>query len=315
MRSITSRVLITGGAGFVGANIIRAAVQRGDHVCALIRPSSDPWRLRDVLSRCEIAAADIRDEASVRSAMNRFRPKIAIHAAMSAGHPRTAGERIQFLSTSVMGTANLVEAALDAGVQRFIHIGSSLVYGSTNRPYREEDPLDPPSPRGVAKAAAALWCRQFAVWTGLPVLELRLFSVYGPWEGPQRLIPKLLRAAETGAEVPLCPSPRRDLVYVEDVADACLRACSVEPFPQGVIHIGSGKQWSNTEVAEAVQRVAGCRLRLIQNGHPANPGDRDWSVASISRARDLLRWEPRHSLEQGLSATLAWMRARQVVRA
>jgi nucleoside-diphosphate-sugar epimerase len=165
--------------------------------------------------------------------------------------------------------------------------------------------------RGSAKALASAWCEQFAATTGLAVLELRLFSVYGPLEAGHRLVPTLIAAAANNADVLLRGDPRHDWVYVEDVAEACLRACSVEPFPRGAINIGAGRHWSNNEVAHAVERVTGAHLRVVQDGHPGSPADRENCTADVTRARDLLGWTPRHSLEQGLSATLKGLRTRQ----
>jgi nucleoside-diphosphate-sugar epimerase len=309
--TMARRIAITGAAGFIGANLVRAAVDRGYDVCAIVRATTDLARLRDVRPQIELATADICDYAVVSAVLASFQPDIVIHAAMSGGHASGADDRLESLRTSVIGTATVLEAAAAARVQRVVHLGSFLVYASAPEPHREDEPPRPSTVRGTAKALAAAWCAQFAAVTGVPILELRLFSVYGPLEGAHRLIPTLLAAAANDTQVPLRRGPRHDWVFVDDVVDACLRACCVEPFPRGVINIGSGLQCSNEEVAAAVERVTGAHVRLIQGGHPGSPADADACLADVNQARDLLGWVPTHSLDEGLAATLRWLRSRQ----
>ncbi len=134
------RVMVTGGSGFVGGRLVRRLAAEGMDAVVLRR-----------------AETDLRDAAAVFDAVRRARPEIIFHCAISRGHPKTAEQRLESLASSVMGTAYLAEAAAEVGVGRFIHVGSSLVYGSHDREFRESDCMRPPSSRGAAKACAALW--------------------------------------------------------------------------------------------------------------------------------------------------------------
>jgi nucleoside-diphosphate-sugar epimerase len=207
-----------------------------------------------------------------------------------------------------MGTAHLAEAAAGAGVERFIHLGSSLVYGDQDRAFRESDGMHPPTSRAAAKACAALWLQQYAAASGFPAVELRVFSVYGPGEGAHRFIPTLLRAAIAGEGMHLVAGPRHDFIYVEDVVDACLCAARVATSPGAVFNIGSGVSHANEEVVEMARQVTGRPIPLAATPYPSSPADRSFWCADISAAREHLSWTPRHSLPEGLAATYEWMR-------
>lgn len=291
MKRGMKRVLVTGGSGFVGGQLVRRLVAEGMEPVVLQR-----------------AETDLRDQAAVFNAVRQARPAIVFHCAISRGHPKNAVQRLESLASSVMGTAYLAEAAAEAGVERFVHIGSSLVYGPQNREFREGDGMRPPTSRGAAKACAALWLRQYAESTGFPAVELRLFSVYGPGEGPHRFIPTLLRAAITGERMPLLASPKRDFIYIEDVLDACLCATRVATAPGAVFNIGSGVSRANQEVVEMARQVTGRPIPIAEAPHSGSPSDRAFWCADISAARERLAWAPRHSLPEGLAATYQWMR-------
>ncbi len=285
------RVLVTGGSGFIGGRLVHRLAAE-DLVPV-------------VLDRTE---TDICDQAAVFHAVRRAAPEIVFHCASSRGHPQNAAQRLDSLATSVMGTAYLAEAAAETGVERFIHLGSSLVYGPKERDFHESDRMLPPTSRGAAKACASLWLRQFAGATGFPAVELRLFSVYGPGEGPRRFIPTLLRAAITGEPMPLVAGPRHDFIYIDDVLDACLCATRAATSPGAVFNIGSGVSLANEEVVELARCVTGQPIPIAPTPYPNSPADRVFRCAEISAARQHLAWTPRRSLSEGLAATYEWMR-------
>ncbi|MEO8369346.1 MAG: NAD(P)-dependent oxidoreductase [Candidatus Solibacter sp.] len=289
-----TRVLITGGTGFVGGQLVKRLRAEGIETTLLQRP-----------------ATDLRDRDAVFETVRRARPDIVFHCAISRGHPANAAQRLESLESSVMGTAYLAEAAAEAGVQRFVHIGSSLVYAPQEREFRESDPLRPPTSRGAAKACAALWLEQFARSTKFPAVELRLFSVYGPGEGERRFIPTLLRAALSGEPMPLLAAPPRDFIYIDDVIDACLAAARTSVAPGAVFNIGTGVCHTNQQVVAIARQVTGRPIPLADAPYPGSPSDRTHWLADISAARRDLGWSPRRSLPEGLAATWEYLRRTQ----
>ena len=241
--------------------------------------------------------------ADVREAVRTCKPILVFHCAMSSRHPSTAADRIEALAMAVNGTCHLAEAAAEAGVRRFVHLGSFLGYRQQPRPIREADPLEPLTSRGAAKAAASIWLRQFAQAMKFPAVELRVFSAYGPGELGDRFIPMLLRAARDGTTVLLLPNVSRDFVYVDDVVDACLRAADVELPAGAVFNIGSGESRTTEEIVAAVREVSGRPIRIAEGTYSGNAVDGSW-LADISEARATLGWAPARSLHAGLAETL-----------
>lgn len=302
------RVLVTGGTGFIGANLVRGLLSRGIAPHLLCRPSSSLWRLADVLHDLSIYRADLLDADSVAAVVQAVQPQVIFHLAMASGHPSSPAERGLSLAVATLGTAHLLEAARAAGVSRVVHGGSSLEYGPRQRPLEETDPLQPKTFRGLAKAAASMVARWYALYGGLHVVILRFFSVYGPWEGPHRFIPTILRAALRDEEIRLtAPGFRHDFVFVEDVVAACLLAAEAELASGEVCNVGSGQQWANEEVVALVERLVGHALRVRVGAYPAQPPDTQHWQANIAKAQALLGWAPAHSLEEGLRKTLTWM--------
>lgn len=303
------QVLLTGAAGFIGANLARELVRQGAELHALVRHETDLWRLEEISSEVRLHRADLRDAADLEGAVRSARPEIIFHLAAPGGHPSGPRERRECLETNVLGTANLLKALEPMEVRRFVHAGSSLEYGPRNRPLRESDRCEPVTHRGAAKAAASLLCLQLARSTGRPLVVLRIFSVYGPWEQPGRLVPTAVRAALTGETMDLTgPGICRDLVYVEDVLEAFLLAARAEVAPGEIINVGSGRQWDNHQVVEKVEAISGRRIRARVGAFPRRPPDTAHWVADTTQARRLLGWEARHSLSAGLEKTVRWFR-------
>ncbi|WP_322797954.1 NAD-dependent epimerase/dehydratase family protein [Thermoflexus sp.] len=302
------RILITGGAGFIGANLVRRFLTLGAELHLVVRPEAKRWRLSGLEDHVTLHPVDVRDGVRVRQAVEAVRPHAVFHLAMPAGHPRTTDERLEALTVSVMGTAYLLEAAGAAGTARFVHVGSSLEYEPMARSLRESDPLRPNTDRGLAKMLASRLVEFYARFRGVPAIILRPFSVYGPWESPRRFIPTLLRAALRDEEIRLtAPGYRHDWIFVADVVEACCRALEASVEPGEAFNIGTGVQWSNEEVVAIVEALVGRPLRRRIGEYPPSPPDRTCWVAEIEKAQRSLGWSPAWDLPSGLRATLTWM--------
>jgi nucleoside-diphosphate-sugar epimerase len=305
------RVLITGAAGFVGANLTRELVKRGAEVHAIVRPGGDLWRISEMIPTINIHTVDLTHAKELRRIIVESRPEIIFNLAVRRAG-RTSRDRRRTLQTNVLGTANLLEAATPLDYERFIQVGGSLEYGVKERPIRESDLPEPVIFYGATKAAATLLCQQLARADDRPVTVLRLFSVYGYWEPSGRLVPTAIMAALRGQEIPLtAPGYRRDLVFVKDVVEACLLSLRAEGVTGEIINVGSGQQWSNEEVVEMVQVASGREVRVRAGEYPPRPSDTTNWVADNRKAKQLLGWEPRHSLRAGLEQTVAWLERHQ----
>jgi nucleoside-diphosphate-sugar epimerase len=302
-------VLVTGAAGFLGANLVRALLAEGATVHALLRPGGNPWRLAALRDTVECHVADVADAAAVADRVREIAPRLVFHLASKGGHPADRASRLAALRTDVQGTAAVLESLERLSSTRMVHVGSSLEYGSRRVPLREDDVLAPTTARGASKAAAALLCLQRARGEGLPVTVVRPFSVYGPWESRHRLVPTLLTAAIEDRSVDLTgPGIRRDFVHVADVVEGCLLAALAKDVCGEAINLGTGVQHSNEEVVAAVEEAAGRRLSVRPGALQPRPADTGHWVADTTHARELLGWTARHTLRTGIRDSYAWFR-------
>ena len=306
------RVLVTGAAGFVGANLLKRVLRHGAQVHAMVRAATPLWRIKDDLTPLTLHTADLTDRVQLRSVVEIARPQFVFHLAAPGGYPTTPEARAAFLASTVLGTANLLEALAPQTYERLVVTGSSLEYGTSATPHRETDRLAPTTFRGVGKAAASLLCLQHARTERRPITVLRLFSVYGAWESPARLIPTVIRAALRGDEMALtAPGVRHDFVFVDDVVDAMLLAAVADRADGEVINVGSGHQWSNEDVVGAAQRLTGRAVRVRPGEYPAKTADAAYWLADIEKAAAILGWQPSHDLSAGLRKTIEWFRTQE----
>lgn len=300
-------VLITGGAGFIGAHLVRALLEDGANVHLLVRNETNLDRLVDLQDRIGLHAVNFLDAASLEACIDKCSPHFVFNLAIRYGHPETPSERRNSLSEGAIGLFNLLEAFRNRKLSAFIHTGSTLEYGQSEGPLSESNVLDPVSFRGVIKASQTMLCRQSAREFGLPVRILRPFSVYGPLEDERRFIPTLMRAAFRGEPVSLTATDvRHDFVFVYDVVRALLLACQ-GTFENGeAFNIGTGVEHSNQEVLSLVEKVTGRKILLSNRVKPLRIHDAEHWVAATARSKEKLGFEAQFSLAQGLSATWRW---------
>ena len=299
-------VLITGASGFVGACAARALLRAGHAVHVLLRNPASAWRLAGV-PQLRVHRADLIDADDTRAVVQAVRPKVVLHLATHGAYERQADARA-ILQTNILGTHNLLEAAAAEGVRLFISTGSSSEYGFKTEPMCETDRLEPNSFYAVAKAAQTHLCGLFNRRTPLAAVVFRLFSVYGPWEEPTRLMPTLIRRARAGLPLEMvAPETARDFVYVEDVLRALTAFRVLVSLGGEVINLGSGCQTTLREVVATVLRITVSRSEVRWGAMQARHWDTDRWSADPGKAERLLGWKAEHTLPQGLRRMATWM--------
>lgn len=303
-----ARSLVTGAAGFIGAALARRLVARGDRVTALAGPGSDPWRLDGLREHAEVVEVDLRDPDAVARTMSGAHPEEVFHL---AAHGAYSWQRSlpRMIETNVAGTAHVAEAALEAGARAIVNAGSSSEYGLKDHAPPEHELPEPNSAYAVTKASATLLGGWLARERGAAFTTLRLYSAYGPWEEPRRLMPALVAASLERRLPPLAdPAIARDFVYVEDVCDAFLLAAErAQPGAGAVYNVGSGRQTTLRELAEVARRTFAIEEEPSWAAFPARTWDTDVWVADAGRAAAELDWQARTPLEAGLAAFARWM--------
>jgi nucleoside-diphosphate-sugar epimerase len=302
------RFLVTGAAGFVGANLSRVLVASGETVHVLLRPGTRRWRVEEIEDRLNVHVADLTDGDAIDRLVDEVRPTVVYHLAThGAYHQQGDAERI--LRTNVLGLWNLLRACHRVGFELFVNTGSSSEYGRKRFAMREADMLDPDSFYAVAKSAQSLLCHHLGRESGAPIVTLRLFSVYGPYEEPGRLIPTLLMAAIHDKPIDMVsPATARDFVYVDDVVRTYLEIEKLKKLPGEILNLGSGVQSSLADVVAGVQELVEKPLHVHWGCEPPRPWDTDVWVADVSKVRRLIGFRPRVSLQEGLQRSLAWVR-------
>jgi UDP-glucose 4-epimerase len=309
---VPKRVLVTGGSGFVGANLVRRLLADGHEIHLLLRPGRDLWRLEGVLADVRVHEASLADARSVERVVGAARPEWLFHLAAHGAYPSQT-ETLSIVETNLIGTANLLEAAAAVGFDAFVNSGSSSEYGYKDHAPSEDEWLEPNSTYAVAKAAATMYCRQRARRSDLPVTTLRLYSVYGPFEDPSRLIPRLLAEGLQARFPPLVnPSVARDYVHVDDVCDAYLLAATASKESGAVYNVGTGVQTTLAEIVGVVRRLLAIDVEPAWGTMADRSWDTDVWVANPARIEAELGWSPRLDLERGLAETIAWLKNRQI---
>jgi UDP-glucuronate 4-epimerase len=310
--------LVTGVAGFIGSHLAAELLRRGWQVTGLdVRTaSSDPVaaeNLAEVATHpCfRIARADL---ASTDLPLLLEGVQVAFHLAGLPGARRSWGDQFPgYLSANVLGTQRLLEACAVTEMPRLVFASSSSVYGlGSGAPSRESDPLVPLSPYGVSKLAAERLCLAYANRPSAvtSVVALRYFTVYGPRQRPDMAFSRIMRAALSGRAVPLYGSgaQRRDFTYVTDAVAATVAAASCEARGE-VVNVASGRSVSLVQAVRSIASLAGADVPSLRRA--AQPGDADVTSADLSKARELLGYEPQVGLTEGLRSQWEWLAARE----
>jgi nucleoside-diphosphate-sugar epimerase len=303
-----TRSLVTGAAGFIGAALARRLVARGDEVTCVAGPGSDPWRLEGLRSDADVFELDLRDADTVARRVGAARPELVFHL---AAHGAYSWQRSlpRMIETNVAGAAHVAEAALEAGARAIVNAGSSSEYGLKDHAPPEHELPEPNSAYAVTKASATLLGGWLARQRDAAITTLRLYSAYGPWEEPRRLMPAVVAHGLDRRLPPLAdPTIARDFVYVEDVIDAFLLAAEhAQPGAGAVYNVGSGLQVTLRELVDVARRVWGIEEEPAWAAFPSRDWDTDVWVADARRAADELGWRAGTPLEAGLAAFGRWM--------
>ncbi len=309
------RILVTGGTGMIGANLVRRLVGLGSRPTILARDAGHRARLADLDDHLSWFYGDITDADAVAEAVHAARPHAVFHLASTFFNPPTL-PAVTHMATNATGTLHLCEALKSLDGVRLVLAGSCAVYAGGSA-LREDAPVDPGSVFGVSKAVAGVIARGYARLYGIETVELRLFTPFGPWENARRLIPDTILSALAGREMRIGHGrQQRDFVYMDDVVDAFLRAAAVVlPERATPINIGSGIGRSVRDVAARVLEFMGNPVALKSDHQPPRP-DEIWEIsAGIATAEQVLGWRPQVSFDDGLRRTIDWFREHRVLAA
>jgi nucleoside-diphosphate-sugar epimerase len=314
------RFLVTGGAGFIGSHLVEHLVTNGADVVVLDDFSTGKREnLSPVLDRITLIEGSVVNADACTRAMKGV--EYVLHEAAIPSVPRSVAEPEASNAVNVNGTLNMLLAARDAGVRRFVYAASSSAYGDTvELPKREEMAGCPLSPYAAAKLAGESYCRAFHTSYGLETVALRYFNIFGPRQDPASqyaaAVPRFITIALSGQRPTIYGDggQTRDFTYVRNVVEANLLACSApaDRVAGGVFNVGAGERTSVNELWSMITELVEAEGLLAEHT-PARVGDVRDSLASLDNAEKLLGYRPIVGLREGLAATVEFFRSSSLV--
>jgi nucleoside-diphosphate-sugar epimerase len=305
------RILVTGASGFIGSHLTRRLVAERAEVHALTSSVSSvyPTRLLDLRDHITLHETGLTDRGALEQLADSVHPEYVLHLGAYT-HVGKSWQRIdECIQANVQGTVNLLLALAPHGYERFVNTGTSEIYGDVEVPFREDGPVHPISPYSVSKQAAEQYCQLFSEARGWPIVRVRPFNAYGPAQSPDRIIPEIIgRGLQRRPLLMTMGLQTREFNYVEDLADGFIRLLVTPGIDGELFNLGCGQEVSMRELATRILSLLGDPVTPEFGALPARPTEIPRMFADASKARRVLGWEPRVSLDEGLARTIEWFR-------
>lgn len=299
-------ILVTGGAGFIGARLVRRLVEAHHKVSLLIRPKTDLSRIKDLLPNVECIEGDLTNKKTLEALVKKIQPQGVFHLATSNMQSGIAGTDEELVETNILGTINLLSALKEIPYTFFINTGSFLEYGMNTHPQRESNRAEPNEMYSITKLTATLYGQMIARRENRPIITLRLFSPYGPGMQKGRLLEALISRAIKNENIPMTePTVTRDFVFVEDIIDLYLEAMErAQAFKGEVFNVGTGITTTLQELVELVLQVTKSKSKIEWNALPHVSYDNAHWQADMAKTFKHFSWRPKHSLKEGIAETI-----------
>jgi UDP-glucuronate 4-epimerase len=312
-------ILVTGGAGFIGSHLVDRLLAEGAGQISVVDDFNDFYdpaikranvRRHEKDSNYRLFEADIRDKAALQNifAGNRF--DCIVHLAARAGVRPSLAQPQLYAETNINGTLNLLEMAREHGSKQFVFGSSSSVYGINAKvPFSEDDPIRQPiSPYAATKAAGELLCHTYTHLYGIRSVCLRFFTVYGPRQRPDLAIHKFARLISEGKPIPVFGdgATRRDYTFIDDIIAGVRAAIDYDKSDYEVINLGESRTVELRELISLIEKELGASAKIDRQ--PLQPGDVPQTFADITKARQLLGYNPQTQIEEGIRKFVEWFR-------
>ncbi len=308
-------VLVTGAGGFIGSHLAEALVRAGARTRAMVHyNSAGRWGWLDsseLKNEMEVVSGDVREFDSVTAVLKGV--DVVFHLAALIAIPYSYESPSSYVSSNIVGTLNVLQAARNAGVSRVVHTSTSEVYGTARQiPISEDHPLQGQSPYSATKIGADKIAESFHLSFGMPVSIVRPFNTYGPRQSARAIIPTILTQALANQPIHVGNlTPTRDFNFVEDTVRGFMLNAASEKAIGRVTNLGTGTEISIRDLARTICTLAGAECEIVQDDERVRPeGSEVERLCADNRlAQELLGWRPQVPLREGLQRTLNWLRS------
>ncbi|EKD58674.1 MAG: hypothetical protein ACD_56C00073G0003 [uncultured bacterium] len=308
------KILVTGGAGFIGSHLSKTLIERDDQVVIIdnfndyYEPQLKEDRIKMILKKCKfkLYRVDIRDEKTLEKIFKKEKIDKVVHLAAMAGVRNSLKNPLLYEDVNVRGTMNLLELAVKFGIKNFVYASSSSVYGNNKKlPFSESDSVDMPiSPYAASKKSCELMAHVYSHIHGLPTTGLRFFTVYGPWGRPDMALFGFTKSIIEGKEIEVYNFGKmtRNFTYIDDIVSGIVTVLD-KNLAYGVMNIGGDKEEKLTRFIEVIEENIGKKAK--KKLMPIQPGDVKSTVADIKKLRKL-GWKPTTRIEKGIKNFVEW---------
>lgn len=303
------KVLITGGAGFIGANFVYKFLEMGYQVFVFERKETNLWRIKDIKKKIKLYSPNLLDYSKTEKIISEVKPDIVLHFAAYGAYQDSQQDIPNTIDINVKTTINLLNACQKIGVECFINTGSSSEYGIKQKPMKETDILEPDNLYGMTKSIGTFYCQMLARKFGFPVAVIRPFAVYGYFEEKKRLIPTIINSGLKNNELNLSsPNPVRDFIFIEDLIEGYLLVIkNIKKVKGEIFNMGGGKQYKIKEAIKIIEKLTGSKIKPVYGKFKISQTEPKKWQADISKANKILKWKLKHSFEKGLIKNIKWI--------
>jgi nucleoside-diphosphate-sugar epimerase len=306
IKIILTNILVTGATGFIGTNLIHRLLELDYNISIFIHKKSKMTHLKNITSKLDVHKIDLIKSHRINEKIKKVKPDVVYHLA-SYGISRDQTRNSEIINTNILGTLNLFNAILEyADVSKIVNMGSCLEYGPKIKKIKETDDNNPQSTYGFSKMTQTNVAGYFYEQKKMPINTLRVFNAYGPFQNKSGLIPNIISSTLNHKKIYINnPNDTRDFIFVNDVIEGLLRASKIKKSGE-IFNIGTSNGYTVKDIMEKIIKITKYRNIVFSKNNTHEYKGK--MVANITKSKNILKWKPRYTIDEGLKETFEWLK-------